>query len=438
MILPLVQSGLHKLRQAGAALRSGTGKNVATVFGGSISSSVIGFVTTIVLVRYLAPAEYGVLPVVDLLINVSAGLLIPGINWLMIKSVAAGREDARASGIARRVLEVEVAYALVIAAALYVGAPFLAAHVLRHPETVAYVRLSGIGVLGSILFAYRRALFQALKRFGTDARFTIAQSGLYLIAVAGLVVTGRLHIGPLVLIYVSIPLLISTAALRSLREELVGGNAAGDRRAILRAMAPASGVLSWYTLCLWIVSQVHVLAMTRLFPLAEIGLYGFAYKVYLVACMAMSAAQVVLLPTFSALKDATTLRTSFHGALRAMSWTSLAWWATIPFIGLLVYYVAGDRYLAATPMLQVFMIGAATSTMLSPASTMLVTLGRYSELARSGTMMLAVNIIGHLVVTPRYGGVGAAAVQVASFLLNNLYCTFAASAHLRASHALAR
>ena len=437
MTLPLVQSGLHKLRQARAALRSGTGRNIATVFGGSISSSMIGFVTTIVLVRHLAPAEYGVLPVVDLLINVSAGLLIPGINWLMIKSVAAGREEARASGIARGVLEVEVAYALVIATALYFGAPLLATHVLRHPETVAYVRLSGIGVLGSILFEYRRALFQALKRFATDARFTIAQAALYLIAVVGLVVTGMLHIGPLIIVYVSIPLLISMAALRSLREELVGGEA-GDRRAILRAMAPASGVLSWYTLCLWIVSHVHILAMTRLFPLAEIAFYGFAYKVYLVACLAMSAAKVVLLPTFAALEDPTTLRTSFHRALRAMSWTSLAWWATIPFIGLLVYYVAGDRYLAATPVLQVFMVGAATSTMLSPASSALVTLGRYSDLALSGTIMLAVNILGHLLITPRYGGVGAAAVQVASLLVNNLYSTLAANAHLRASHALAR
>lgn len=377
------------------------------------------------------------LPVVDLLINVSAGLLIPGINWLMIKAVAAGREQARASGIARGVLEVEIIYALVIAAALYVGAPLLATHVLRHPETAAYVRLSGLGVIGSILFSYRRALFQALKRFATDARFTIAQAALYLIAVVSLVMTGTLQIRPLVIVYVIVPLLVSLAALRSLRDELAGSTA-GDRRAILRAMAPASGVLSWYTVCLWIASQVHILAMTRLFPLEAVGLYGFAFKVYLVACMAMSAAQVVLLPTFAALEDTTTLRTSFHRALRAMTWTSLAWWATIPFIGVLIHYVAGDRYLAATPVLQVFMVGAATSTMLSPASSMLVTLGRYSDLALSGTLMLAVNILGHLVITPRYGGVGAAAVQVTSFLVNNLYCTLAANAHLRAAHAVVR
>jgi O-antigen/teichoic acid export membrane protein len=435
--IPLVQTGLHKLRQAGAALRSGTGKNVATVFGGSIFSSVIGFVTTVILVRHLAPAEYGVLPVLDLLINVSAGLLVPGVNWLMIKSVAGSLEAARASGIARRVLEVEIAYGLVIAAVLYVGAPFLATHVLRHPETVAYVRLSGIGVLGSILFAYRRALFQALKRFGTDARFTIAQAAMYLIAVAGLVVAGMLHIKPLVIVYVSVPLLVSMVALRSVRQELVVGGV-GSRGAILRGMAPASGLLSWYTLCLWIVSQVHIFAITRLFSLSDVGVYGFAYKIYLVACMAMSAAQVVLLPTFASLKDTTTLRLSFHRALRAMSWASLAWWATIPFIGLLVYYVAGHRYLGATPVLQVFMVGAATSTMLSGASSVLVALGRYSDLALSGTMALTVNIIGHVVVTPRYGVVGAAGVQVVSFLVNNLYNAFAAHAQLRARHALAQ
>jgi O-antigen/teichoic acid export membrane protein len=407
------------------------------VFGGSISSSMIGFVTTILLVRHLTPSDYGVLPVVDLLINVPAGLLVPGVNWLMIKSVAASRENARASGVARRVLEIEMTYALVVASLLYFGAPFVATHVLRHPETVAYVRLSGIGVVGSILFAYRRALFHALKRFATDAQFTIAQAGLSLIVVASFVGARVLEIKPLVIAYVSIPLLVSMAALRSLRQEVFSGGA-GDRRAILRSLAPASAVLSWYAICLWIVSQLHLLTMTRHHSLSDVGVYGFAYKLYLVACMAMSAAQVVLLPTFSAIKDATALRGSFHRALGAMSWASLAWWVSIPFVGVLIYYVAGHEYLAATSTLQVFMIGAATSTMLSPASSVLVALDRFWELALGGTVMLAVNLIGHVVLTPRYGGIAAAAVQVASFLLNNLYCTVVAYAHLRARHALAR
>ncbi|MEJ7810896.1 MAG: oligosaccharide flippase family protein [Gemmatimonadaceae bacterium] len=431
-----------------ALLRSGLFRSVATVFGGMASSGAIGFITTLVVVRHLRPADYGVFAVLDTVVGISGGLLVTGFNWSMIRSVAATRgEPGHGWLIARRVLTVEVVYALFAGAALFLAADVIATRLLHHASLAPYVRLCSIGVLGSILYEYRRALFQAFKEWKLDAAFGVAQSTLYLGIVAALLVAGALRIRPLAVAYIAVPLLFSVLALVTVRKRLAAVSDAGPGAAAgatqpaslagmgsMGGMARSYGWLLCYTLCLWLVTQVHMLVVTRHSPLAEIGVYGFAYKLYGISLMLMSAVRVVLLPTFSELSDRAVLARSFWRAFRATTAISVLWLLSIPFIGLFVGIFAGGRYAAATPILQVFMVGAATSTMLSPAAMALVALEEFVALAMGSVVVAALNIAGHLLITPRYGGVGAAGVQVLTHLVLNAYFLLCVYRRIGGSH----
>jgi O-antigen/teichoic acid export membrane protein len=404
--------------------------SIATVIGGTGAAVAIGFVTTLVLVRNLPPAEYGVLAVLDMIVGVSAGLLATGLNLSMIRSMSALRHDPRgASSVARRVLKLQAAYGMLVAAALFLTADFLATRVLHHPELGTYLRLSSLAVLGYIGFEYRRAIFQALKAFRIDAVFSVTQAALYLLIVVILLTVHQLHIRSVAVAYVSVPLIVSLFALAFLWKRLA--IAAPPRQATRPTAVAGSGWLICYTLCLYLIGQIHMLTVTRYFPLGHVGLYAFAFKIYGISLLFMNAVKVVLLPTFSEISSRQRLKRAFGRALRGTALASVLWLASIPFVGFFVGAFAGGRFDGATPMLQILMVGAAASTLLSPAAGAVIALERYRVLALGGLAVLAANAVGHALVTTRAGGTGAAAVQVASHLALNSYFLLEACRGLR-------
>jgi O-antigen/teichoic acid export membrane protein len=414
-------------RRQGFSLRGETVRNVAVVFSGTAIASALGILTTFVLVRHLAPAEYGILSVMDMVVGVSAGLLATGINWSLVRTVAATRDDPeKVASAVRRVLEVELAYGLVVAVGLFLGADFIAQRLLHHPELTFYVRLCSVGVVGSILFEFRRAILQAFKQFRLDAAFGIVQSAAYLAIVLVLLGTGVLRIRLLSVAYVTLPLVIALIAIALLlRRHLVTKSGTG-RSDFFRNMAASYGWLLCYTICLWVVGQVHVMVLTRYFALHEVGIYGFSNKIYMIALMLMTAVKAVTLPAFSELTERAALRGAYHRALRGTTLASIFLWGSIPLIGFVVHLFAGGRYADSTAIIQIFMVGAAINTILSPASQVVISLEKFGVLAAAGLAAVMLNVGGHLLVTARFGGTSAAAVQVGTHvLLNGIFAVVA-------------
>jgi O-antigen/teichoic acid export membrane protein len=387
------------------------------VLGGNLLGRIVSLLTVWILVRHLRPEDFGIFSILDMVAGVSAGLLTTGFNWAMIKSVAALQDDpSKARYIARKVLKIEVIYGLALSLGLFFGAESLAHRFFHKPELVPYLRLGSIGVLGTVLLGYRTSIFQALKQFKLDATFTIGYSVVYLIIILLLLGGGYFEIFPVAVAYVSLPLAISALALLWIKKDLSLGRK-GSFPHFFRTMGGSYGWLLCYTLCLWLASQVHFLVLTRYFPLQEVGLYGFAYKIYGIALMLMNAINVVLLPTFAGISDRQALRESFQRVLKGTTVVGLGLLATIPFMGMFVEFFAGSRYLGATGMLQILIFGATTSTILSPPVNVLFALDKFRLIAIGGILLVSVNVIGNLTITKHYGGTGAALVQMVSFLV---------------------
>lgn len=399
-------------------------KNVLTVFSGESLARVIGLITTWILVRHLTPDEYGIFSILDMIAGVSAGLITTGFNWSMVKSVASNKEDpATAWYIAGAVLKVEIIYGLVIALGLFFGADLISRRLFHKPELLFYIRLCSIGVLGNILFTYRNAVFQAFMKFRLRAFFTIGHSFCYLCIILLFLLRDQFNIRIISIVYVSLPLTISLIAIVSLRD---GFQKARKGRLIdfLSSMGSNYGWLLSYTLCLWFVGQFHIMILSRYFPMQEVGLYGFAYKIYGLSLMIMYSIKTVLLPTFSGIKEKSALRRSFSKTFKVTAAISVCFLLSIPFLGYFVLFFAGDRYTDATTILQILIFGTATSTLLSPPVNILFALDKFKLIALGGLIFIMINVVGQLTITPIYGGFGAASVQVLSYLVLNSFFTF--------------
>ena len=399
-------------------------QNVSTVFSGNVLSNIIGFLTTLILVRYLRPGEYGIFSVLDMIAGFSAGVLTIGFNWSMIKSVAAHEhEPSKAWYIAKTVLKVEIIYGFILAICLFWVASSLAYNFFHKPELLPYLKLCSVGVMGFILFQYRSSIFQSFKQFKLDAVYNVSSKAIYLLIILILLPTGLFNIQTISVIYVSLPLLISGYALFYLKNNFSRGKES-NLSSFLPSFGSKYSLLLCYTICQWLAGQVHMIILTRYFPLQEIGLYGFAYKIYGFSLMLMTAINIVLLPTFSGISSKSILKDHFKKIFKTTSVVSICFFASVPFIGLFVRLFAGVNYTESTTMLQILIFGSATSTMLSPPVNILFALDKFKLIALGGFVMIIVNLIGHFSITRRFGGNGAALVQVLSHLILNGYFTF--------------
>jgi O-antigen/teichoic acid export membrane protein len=400
--------------------------SIATVFAGSSISRVIGFFTAWFLVRHLTPQDYGIFSVLDTVSGISAGLLTSGLNWAMLKSIAASQDNLEhAWYVARKVLKIELVYGIILATGIFVGADALAQHLFRKPELSFYLRLCSIGAIGTILLGFRSGIYQGFKYFRQDALFAVLQASVYLAVVIVLLFCGLLNIRHLAVFYIVVPLLVSLYAVALLKNEFKKGKHVTISK-FFRTMSRDYIWLLVYSLCLWFAVQINLLALTRYFPMKEVGLYGFAFKIYGIALMLTNSINVVLLPTFAGITDRQALREIFLRVLKGTTGVSLGFLVTIPFLGLFIKFFAGPHYLGATGMLQILMFGAATSTILSPPVNVLFALNKYKFIAVGGILLAIVSAIGNLTLTKNYGGIGAASVQTLSFFILNLYCSLVA------------
>jgi O-antigen/teichoic acid export membrane protein len=408
-----ILSPLLRLARPGSITR-----RAGIVLAGSGASKAISFITMWLMVQCFAPDDFGRFSAIDTVNGFCSGAIATGLNWWLIRSVARGGNSGAARRAARKVLAIEATYGLVAGTALLLGAPLVASWFFSKPELAPFIRLSAIGVISYILVAYRSSLYQASRMFARDAVFNVVNSGLFLAAaVLAILILNRglLTVGAL---YVAIPVLVSGAALLLPRFSASGAQEEEKEQ----IAAPADKGYSWlvfYSLSLWLMSQVHMLVMTRTRSLEELGAYSLALKVYLVSLMLTNAINVVLLPEFSACRTRAELRSRYRKTFGLTALGALAVAAAIPFVGIILGAIAGDRYAAAAPVLRILLVGTALSTLLSPPANVLFAEARFRTLALIGASMAVLNVAGQAILIPRFGAVAAAGVQVGSFLLMN-------------------
>jgi O-antigen/teichoic acid export membrane protein len=401
-------------------------RRTGIVLLGSGAAKALSFVTMWLLVQCFAPDDFGRFSAIDTVNGFCSGAIATGLNWWLIRNVARGSSGTAARRAARTVFAIEAAYGLLVGATLLLGASFVAEKLFSKPELTPFIRLSAIGVISYILVAYRSALYQAHRLFARDAVFNTVNSGLFLAAAILVVVILGRDLLPVAALYVTIPILVSGAALVLPRFKADSGE--GD------AGGPPSGAAdrgyAWlvaYSMALWLSSQAHMLVMTSARSLEELGAYSLAVKIYLVSLMLTNAVNVVLLPEFSACRTRAELRIRYARTFKLTAIAAAAVVLFIPFVGAILDLIAGSRYAPAAPTLRILLAGTAFSTLLSPAANVLFAEARYRELASIGITMALVNAAGQMILTPRFGAPAAAAVQVGSFLLMNGAFTFLAS-----------
>jgi O-antigen/teichoic acid export membrane protein/ubiquinone/menaquinone biosynthesis C-methylase UbiE len=364
-----------------------------------------GLITTVVLTRRLGADGYGLF--------VLAATLVTWLEWTIAAVFAratykciAEVSDWRpvATMVLRLHLGVSAACAVLLAA---LSGPLAA--LLGEPALAAYLRLFAVDIpIFSLAHAHRHILV-GTGGFRQRAWLSAARWTVRLVLILALVALGEFSVKGAIVASIGTSVIELGLARRFIRPALFGPTDFPAQR-LWAAAVP----LFLCALALRVIDKLDLFMLKTLgATAAQAGIYGVAQNLTVVpGIFAMSFAPL-LLSTLTRL-----LRDGHEQHARAMARDAMRLvLLLLPLAGLsagaageIVRLIAGPDFAAAGPLLAVLIFEALTGTLLSVTNAILTAAGRANWTFIIAAPLVPLALIGHLLMIPRFGSLGAAAV----------------------------
>jgi O-antigen/teichoic acid export membrane protein len=282
------------------------------------------------------------------------------------------------------------------------------AELLKEPALVTYLRLSALGIPAVAVAAAHRQILIGLGAFTHSALATSARWTARLVLIVVLVELG-LSVSGAILGIIGASLIEVAVARVYVRPSWLRGSAFPVGRLWEYAVP-----LFLFALSLRVFSNLDLLFLKMLGgTAAQAGIYGAAQNLAMLPGFLVLALSPLLLSTLSrALRDQAgrTPREICSNAMRAVI-------GLLPLVCIIagaapevVGFVFGSRFLPVAPLLSVLIVGALARSFITVTTTILTAAGKPSWTSALTAPLVPLAIVGHLLLIPRFGPLGAASV----------------------------
>jgi O-antigen/teichoic acid export membrane protein/ubiquinone/menaquinone biosynthesis C-methylase UbiE len=381
------------------------------VFLAEALSLPAGLIIMVVLTRRLGADEYGLFTL--------AATLVAWLEWTIMAVFARATDkcigevsDWRPVGT--MVLRLHLGISAGCAVLLMALAGPVAA-LLSEPALSGYLRLFAVDIpIFSLAHAHHNILV-GMGGFRQRAWLAAARWTVRLLLIVALVGLAAFSIKGAIVASIGTSVIELGLARRFIRPALFGPTDFAARRLWVSA-AP----LFLCALALRVIDKLDLFMFKTLgATAAQAGLYGLAQNLTVVPGIFAISSTPLLLSTLTRL-----LRDGHEQYARAMARDAMRLvFLLLPLAGLsagaageIVRLIAGPAFAAAGPLLAVLIFGALTGTLLSVANAILTASGKANWTLIITAPLVPLALIGHLLMIPRFGALGAAAVTTSSTL----------------------
>ena len=388
--------------------KSKIAKDSAIVLTGNILGAGLGFIATILIVRTLGPAQFGLFSVALAVMGIATQFSDFGIGTGLVRfaSLYLHQDKLKADLMFKVSLKLKLIISVLVFLIGFFASESLAVHVFGKPELTFPLKLAFIGALGASLAAYISATLQARQSFAKFA-FVNLINPLGKLALIGLLfLTYKLNLFSALTTVITLPFIAFLIGSLIIPRDFL--RAKGDEKEAFHNLFHFSKWILVSTLCVMIFNRLDVL-MLGYFKRAEIvGYYSAAYTFAFVFPLITGTITTILLPKVSELSE--------KGQLREYTKKSLKFTTPIvfPLIILLlmsrpiILFIYGSDYLPSAIIFQILICGFALSIVVNPISLVIYSLNKPEILAYLNIMQLGLNFLGNLFLIPPYSAVGAA------------------------------
>jgi len=366
-----------------------------------------GMVTAIYLTRKLGPADYGLFSLAATLASWLAWFVSAMYGRATVKLISESAEAApEKSPAVAAVLRAHAVTGAAGAIVLMAGADGLAA-LFGEKEIASYLRWLSLEVLLFSLAMAHKEVLVGLGRFRERATCAVSRWTARMVLVIALVHGGLSVLGAVVgcILATAVELTVARAYVRP--AFFAAGPAASG---MWSAVAPLVG----YSICVKLFQRIDLFALKALGgSAAEAGFYGAAHNL----SIALSLVTLSLAPLL--LANLVRLRLAGHrDAARSLCLNAFRFTlALLPFAAAaaaasdrIVPLLFGERFSPTVPLFSLLVFAEIAMVACAVSSSLIVAIDRSRIVLAVSLAMLTVGIMGHVVVIPRFGPIGAAVV----------------------------
>jgi O-antigen/teichoic acid export membrane protein len=399
------------LRERLAAVGAGP---IVKVVAGNGSYVALGFLAQIVSANGLTPAEFGLVSLALATLNILQEVCGNGFDLAMVRLAAPHAHDdpATAARYYRAALQLKTAVNVLVAAALWAAAPWLASAVFDNEAMTTLLRWIGAGLVGASLFNYLLAKFQAGERFLLYAALRAGSNVAKLGGLAALWLLGLFDAEGVLAAWMGaffvgfgFALLFDRGPGPAQTPWQVDRGALHEIVVFSRWVIASSFLFSLY-------SRIDLLLLGRFGAPEQVGNYAAAWNITFVIDLLTYSVIVALLPRAARMAHRSeylpyvlrTFGTCAAIALLLLPLFLLSDWLFATFF---------PSYEQAAEIFRILFWGAVVTLLLHPLYLILYANNRVSRLTLVNLLLVLFTGATGLMVIPEYGAVGAAWVTFA-------------------------
>lgn len=397
----------------------------AVLFVGLMLEMGISFLAKVVIARFLGPVEYGAVSIAVTIMVMASTFVLFGLDTGVGRYLPRLESAREKRGVVRSAFELSFPVTVLVSGLLFVFAGKIATQVFADPSLSSLIQIGALGIpfvvltrlavdvgRGNQQSAPRVVLINIvvpLTRFGGVGVVVVLGFGTFGIAFA--------HAAAYVLASV-----IGLYYIWHMTPFGLRGESTPMRREMLLYSAPLMIAAAMSV----IFSDVDTLLLGYFTSTQEVGIYNVVYPITQLLTLFLSSFTFLFMPVISE------LHSDGEDGDMARIYEVVTKWifiTTLPVFLILTVFPAsvisltfGIEYVSGATALVVLSFAFFTHALSGPNGATLTSIGETRFIMIANVVAAALNILGNIVLIPRYGIVGAAAATAGTYiLLNGLY-----------------
>ncbi|MFC2050908.1 flippase [Chloroflexota bacterium] len=402
-----------------------TAKGAVLVLTGTGIGMILGFVSRVMVARYVTQSEFGIFSLASVLLNVCASISLLGLAIGTTRQLAfyRGKEDeSKVRGVVLSSVEIAAISSIFFSIVLFLTSDLISIRLFHSPELTTPLRVFCIAIPFFVLIQTFTSIFRGFERAEPSVYFQqILRNALFPLLLLVVILLSLPFMGVIWAFVASVVLTFAAFTVYAARKPPLvlkkerHSPISQTAKELLLFSLPLAGALMFYFSVVWL----DILMLGFFKTAADVGLYNAAQSFTSLFPMVLEAATFIYFPLMSQLSA----KNQFDDIKR--SYTVLTKWifmATLPLFLIFVLFpeatltiLFGSRYIAAAPVLQILSLGFFTLAILGASSTTLAAMGHVRFIMWSVLISFIASVALNIILIPPLGIIGAA-IATASVL----------------------
>jgi O-antigen/teichoic acid export membrane protein len=393
-------------------------KGTGIVFIGTIIGMLLGFVSRIIIVRYITQTEYGIYSLALVLMSIFVTISMLGLQQGSTRYIAYFRgksEERKVRDVISSSLKIALISSIIFSLILFLSSDIISTNIFHSSELSTPLKILSVAIPFTVLIGIFTSLFRGFDRVEPNVYFqNILRSILFILFLVGAILTCIAFA-----IYAIKKLPLSTFPVKKEADAATSMNPIGKELLLfsfpLLAVAILGMVMNWTDIL-----------MLGYFKTADVvGLYNGALPLAHLIPIALTSAGFIYVPIVSGLYSKKLMEEIGKTYQVLTKWIFSV---TIPLFFILFLFpetvlnsLFGVNYIQAAPALRILALGFMFHAFLGLNALSLLVMGKTRFLMLSGLSGAISNVVLNAALIPTFGIVGAAFASLLSYSMVNIF-----------------